>query len=59
MDDLKRHFTRVNNTTSDEFNRHIKETFKIWSERSKKEWKIDFGDFKDLVNKNHNLKNYF
>ena len=57
--DLKRHFTRVNNTTADEFDRHIKEAFKTWRERSKKEWKIDFGDFKDLVNKNHNLKNYF
>ncbi len=58
LDDLTRHFVKVNNVTVHEFNRHLSEASKIWRERSKKEWKIDFGDYKDLVDK-YNVKRFF
>lgn len=58
LDDLKKHFIKVNSTTVDVFNNHVKEAFKIWRERSKKEWKIDFGEYTDLVNKQLTLGNF-
>lgn len=59
LDDLANHFMKVNNVTRREFNQHVNEAFKIWRERSNKKWTIDFGNYKDLINKNPTLKNFF
>ena len=45
LEDLAKHFMKVNNVSPNEFDHHIKEAFDIWRERSKKEWKTDFGEF--------------
>jgi len=44
-EDLINHFCNVNNCTRKDFERHEEEAFRIWSERSKYEWKQDFGEY--------------
>ena len=44
-DDLIEHFCKVNNCSRKEFEEHEKEAFRIWRERSKYEWKQDFGKY--------------
>ncbi len=41
--DLIKHFCKVNNCPAEEFERHEKEAFRIWEERSRHKWKQDFG----------------
>lgn len=38
-EDLINHFCKVNNCSREEFEKHEEETFRIWRERSKYEWK--------------------
>lgn len=45
LDDLAKHFMKVNNVGIDKFNQHVKEAFDVWQERSKKKWKTDLGNF--------------
>ena len=42
---LVRHFCRVNNCSAMEFKNHVKDAFTIWRERSKFQWKQDFGEY--------------
>jgi len=44
-EDLINHFCKVNNCSREEFEKHEKEAFRIWSERSKYKWKQDFGKY--------------
>jgi len=44
-DSVVRHFCKVNNCSLTESERHVKDTFAIWRERSKHRWKQDFGEF--------------
>ena len=46
---LRKHFRRVNRCTQEVFDRHCLRNARIWSLRSKKRWKIDWGDFKPAV----------
>ncbi|MCL0052036.1 hypothetical protein M1M92_00870 [Peptococcaceae bacterium] len=42
---LINHFCKVNNCTREDFKKHVEESFRIWSKRSKYEWKQDFGEY--------------
>ena len=42
------HFMRVNECDRSVFDRHKKEAFVKWHERSRHEWKIDFGEYQDM-----------
>jgi len=44
-EDLVAHFCRVNNCSREDFLRHEEEAFGVWAERSKHEWKQDFGEY--------------
>jgi len=44
-EDLINHFCRVNNCSRENFEKHERKAFKIWRERSKYEWKQDFGKY--------------
>ena len=48
--DLIKHFSKLNNCTQKEFLEHEDKAFDIWSERSKHQWKQDFGEFARYVN---------
>jgi hypothetical protein len=50
-DKLIEHFLKVNNCNRDDFDIHLNEASKIWMERSRHEWKIDFGDYSILITK--------
>lgn len=41
---LIRHFLKVNRCRMVTFNRHWKDSVKIWETRSKKQWKVDLGE---------------
>jgi hypothetical protein len=47
--ELKRHFRMVNHCTQREFEAHADSAFLIWGERSFKEWKVDWGDFRNEI----------
>jgi len=47
-EDLIRHFCEVNNCTRKDFERHEREAFRIWRQRSENNWKQDFGYFDPL-----------
>ena len=42
---LVEHFCVVNGCSVSEFKMHVKDTFAIWRERSKHQWKQDFGEY--------------
>lgn len=42
---LKNHFQEINRISSEEFEKHVEEAFKIWVIRSKKEWVTDLGEW--------------
>jgi hypothetical protein len=44
------HFLEVNGCKLPEFQRHAREAFQIWNERSEKEWTTNFGPYHALVN---------
>jgi len=44
-EDLINHFCKVNNCSREDFEKHEEEAFRIWRERSKYEWKQDFGEY--------------
>jgi len=43
--DVVAHFCKVNGCSEKEFDTHVKKAFQVWKERSKHEWKQDFGEF--------------
>jgi hypothetical protein len=46
---LIRHFMKVNGCTKAAFKRHSDRASAVWRARSKKKWKIDWGEFKPAV----------
>ena len=48
-DKVVEHFCRVNECTKTEFQTHALEAFRIWDERSEKEWATHFGPYNDMV----------
>ena len=46
---LIRHFMRINKCTRAAFERHVVRSFRIWRLRSKKKWKIDWGEFEPMI----------
>jgi len=44
-EDLINHFCKVNSCSKEDFEKYEKEAFRIWRERSKYEWKQDFGRY--------------
>jgi hypothetical protein len=51
FDRVVRHFCRVNNCLETEFKKHVKDTFATWRERSKYQWKQDFGEYARFMQK--------
>lgn len=49
--ELKKHFCNVNNCSEEEFKLHINRSFRIWGERSSRNWKQDFGEFQKFIKK--------
>jgi len=43
------HFCRVNQCDRSTWDKHYEESFRIWRERSKHQWKVDLGEFAHLV----------
>lgn len=48
LDNLARHFVKVNGCSMTTFKQHVEEAFNIWQERSKKNWKTDLGNYSKL-----------
>ena len=48
-DDLIRHFCIVNNCTKQKFLEHEDKAFDLWGERSKFQWKQDFGTYEEFI----------
>ena len=44
-EDLMKHFCTVNDCTREDFLEHEEKAFDVWAERSKHQWKQDFGEF--------------
>ena len=49
-DDVVEHFCKVNNCSRKDFENHEKDAFESWRERSKHEWKQDFGKYQEFIN---------
>jgi len=48
-DKVRKHFCTVNGCSEEEFETHLKNAFMVWSNRSKHQWKQDFGDYEALI----------
>jgi catalase (peroxidase I) len=46
-----KHFCSVNACSETEFKTHVKDAFAIWRERSKYQWKQDFGEYGKYLKK--------
>jgi hypothetical protein len=46
---LIKHFCVVNECSVEDFRIHVNETFAIWRERSKHQWKQDFGEYGQYI----------
>ena len=51
LNDLAKHFIKVNNVGLKEFKSHIKECYDKWEKRSKYEWKTDLAKWSNLISK--------
>lgn len=51
IEDLLKHFRKVNHCRNVTFKRHFDESVRIWEERSKREWTIDLGECEKYVEK--------
>ena len=51
MDNLIDHFMNVNNVNKEIFDKHREESFRIWRERSKHNWKTDLSKWAVIVKK--------
>ena len=47
--DVITHFCRVNSCSEKEFETHVEKAFQIWKERSRHEWRQDFGEYKASI----------
>ena len=48
-DDVIEHFCKVNNCSKKDFEKHEKDAFEVWHNRSKHQWKQDFGKYKEYI----------
>ncbi len=48
---LVKHFCSVNGCSVNEFKKHVDDAFVIWRERSKYQWKQDFGEYEKYLKK--------
>ena len=46
---LRKHFRKVNRCRQEVFDNHIVRSARVWVKRSKKRWKVDWGDFAPAV----------
>ncbi|MDE2332853.1 MAG: hypothetical protein KGK16_19020 [Bradyrhizobium sp.] len=46
---LRKHFRKVNGCRQRDFDEHFARALRTWAARSKKQWKIDWGDFRAQV----------
>ena len=46
-----KHFCKVNSCSKKDFKKHVDRAFEVWKERSKHQWKQDFGKYKGLIKK--------
>jgi hypothetical protein len=46
---LRKHFRAVNGCRQEVFDNHFLQSIRVWEARSKKRWKIDWGEFAPLV----------
>lgn len=44
------HFLKVNNCDMETLSKHLDEAQAVWVQRSKRKWRVDFGEFASLVN---------
>lgn len=49
IEELLKHFRKVNKCRNSTFQKHFKESVKVWEERSRKEWKLDLGECEKYV----------
>jgi hypothetical protein len=49
--DVIEHFCKVNYCTKKDFEKHRTEAFDVWHKRSQYEWKQDFGEYGEFINK--------
>lgn len=49
--DVIKHFCKVNSCSEKDFEKHVDRAFEIWRERSKHQWKQDFGKYKEFFKK--------
>ena len=50
------HFCKTNNCSKETYQEHHKEAFAEWRKRSKHDWKIDLGDYSELIQSNLKAK---
>jgi hypothetical protein len=50
-DNVVAHFCEVNNCSKRDFERHKREAFEIWHNRSRYQWKQGFGKYKRFIDK--------
>jgi hypothetical protein len=50
LNKLIEHFCKVNNCNLDTYADHHEMAFSTWRERSKHDWKIDFGEYANIIN---------
>ncbi len=53
---VEEHFMKVNNCDKSTLVKHRTESFEQWRKRSKYEWQIDLGEYKNIVNTIHGKK---
>jgi hypothetical protein len=46
---LRKHFRKVNGCRQKAFDDHALRSARIWLKRSKKEWRVDWGDFQPMI----------
>jgi hypothetical protein len=46
---LRKHFRRVNECRQREFDEHFGRALRRWAKRSRKKWRIDWGEFREQV----------
>lgn len=52
LSDVIEHFCIINECNIEKFKEHHDEAFEKWSERSEHDWKVDFGDYTEIIQKN-------
>lgn len=48
-DSVVRHYCKVNGCSVEEFEAHHSQAFELWEERSKHQWKQDFGKYAEFI----------